>query len=335
MRKIALALMATTLAATPPATLAGGAAAAATLRPLTTLTAPVVLLGDLFDDLDAAGAQVLGPGPAPGGRIVVEAAQLAAIARQFGVDWRPNGGNERAVLERPGRLLPREDVVEALRAALAGVGAPDDGDLDLPGYAAPLVPAEAAVRAEVEQLDYDGASGRFNATLSISGEGMLTLRQRLTGTMHEMAEVPVPVRRLLPGAVIGAGDLQTVRVRVALLRGEVARLAEQAVGMAVRRHVAPGQALALADLTRPTAVAKGAVVMLQLQAPGLSVSVQGRALEAGAVGDRIQVLNPASHAVVEGDVIGIDRVRVALGSVPITRAGQTRPFGGAMRVTGR
>ncbi len=46
---------------------------AATLRPMTTLSAPVVLLGDLFDDAGANAARVLGPAPRPGQRIVVEA----------------------------------------------------------------------------------------------------------------------------------------------------------------------------------------------------------------------------------------------------------------------
>ena len=133
------------------AALAPHMAQAATFRPITTLTASVVRLSDLFDGLESDGQVVLGPGPAPGGRIVVEAAQLAAIARQFGVDWRPRG-NERAVLERPGRLLPREDVLAALRTALTGLGAPVDAELDLPGYAPPLVPAETAVRSEVEQM---------------------------------------------------------------------------------------------------------------------------------------------------------------------------------------
>jgi len=64
-------------------------AAAATLRPATTLHSPTVQLRDLFDDPGEQGDRVLGPGPAPGGRIVVEAAQLRAIARQFDVDWTP------------------------------------------------------------------------------------------------------------------------------------------------------------------------------------------------------------------------------------------------------
>lgn len=218
--------------------LASGPVQAAIFRPITTLTAPVVRLSDLFDGLESDGHVVLGPGPAAGGPIVVEAAQLAAIARQFGVDWRPRG-NERAVLERAGRLLPREDVLAALRTALTGLGAPADAELDLPGYAPPLVPAETTVRSEVEQMDYDGARGRFTATLSVSGEGMLTQRQRVAGTMHEMAEVPVPMHRLAAGTILRAGDLQTARVRATQLRGEVARTPEQAVGKALRRAVLP------------------------------------------------------------------------------------------------
>jgi hypothetical protein len=55
---------------------------AATLRTMTTLHAPVVRLSDLFDDAGAGADRVLGPGPGAGGRIVVEAAQLGAIARR-------------------------------------------------------------------------------------------------------------------------------------------------------------------------------------------------------------------------------------------------------------
>ena len=314
--KILFPILAATMLATP--------AWGATLRPITTLSAPVVRLADLFDGLPSGGELVLGPGPAPGARIVVEAPQLAAIARQFGVSWRPVGGGERAVLERPGRLLPREDILGALRGALIGVGAPEDGELELPGYSAPLVPTETQVRAEVEQMEYDGGTGRFTATVSVSGEGMLTLRQRVAGTLHEMAEVPVPVRRLAPGMVVMASDLQFQRVRVAALRGEVARMPEQAVGMAVRRVALPGQALQLADLSRPVAVQKGARVMMQLVSGGLSLTAQGQALEAGTVGERIQVLNPGSRAVLEAEVVGPDRVRVASGSSPVVLTGPQR-----------
>src|SRR5690348_9637468 len=107
----------------PLVLLAGSVPAqAAMLRPITTLHAQVVRLKDLFDDAGRNADRVLGPGPAPGGRIVVEARQLAAIARQFDVDWRPISSGDRALLDRPGRPLDRDVALDALRAALISAG---------------------------------------------------------------------------------------------------------------------------------------------------------------------------------------------------------------------
>ena len=138
---------------------------------MTTLHASVVRLSDLFDDAGANADRVLGPGPGAGGRIVVEAAQLGAIARQFGVDWRPASSADRAVLDRPGRPLRRDDVLDAVRNALIGGGASADCDVELAGFTPPLVPFEADPRPVVSDLDYDADAGRFSAVLSVAGEG--------------------------------------------------------------------------------------------------------------------------------------------------------------------
>jgi flagella basal body P-ring formation protein FlgA len=82
----------------------------------------------------------------------------------------------------------------------------------------------------------------------------------------------------------------------------------------------PGQPLLLAELGRLASVQKGANVTMQLQAPGLTLLAQGQALESGGIGDRIQVLNPTSHAVVEAEVIASDRVRVAPGTAPVQQS---------------
>jgi flagella basal body P-ring formation protein FlgA len=296
--------------------LAATQGAAATLRPATTLQRPDVLLSDLFDDAGPLAQRVLGPGPAPGERITVAAPQLAAIARQFGVDWRPASSADRAVLERPGRLLAREALLAPLRAALRGAGAPADFELNTPDFAAPMVPQEAAVQAAVEQLDYDPASGRFTASLALSAAGMAAQRLRLSGEVTELVELPVPVRRLLPGSVVQADDLRLAWVHAALVRGEVARAPARAVGMALRRSAVAGQPLPLVDLGPPVAVAKGSRVAMALQIPGLSLEAVGQALDGGAVGERIRVLNPSSRAVVEAEIVGPGQVRVMPGSLP-------------------
>jgi flagella basal body P-ring formation protein FlgA len=293
-------------------------AQAATLRGATTLDAPVVRVSDLWADAGPMAERVLGASPTPGNRIVIEAPQLAAIARQFGIDWRPASATDRVVLDRPGRPLPRETVFSAIQTALSLLGAPPDLDIDLPGFISPLVAQESEPQASVDQLDYDSASGRFTALLTVTAEGMSVERTRLSGRATAMLELPVLQRRLAAGTVIDPGEPKMTRVRADLVRGDVARLPDQMVGFAARRTIAPGQPVALVDLMRPSAITKGARVVIELQAPGLAVVAQGLALDNGAIGERIPVLNPSTHATLMAEVLGPGRVRVTPGSAPVS-----------------
>ena len=287
---------------------------AATLRGGTTLSGPAVRLSDLWDGVE--NDRAIGPGPELGGRIVVEAPQLGAIARQFGVDWRPSSSGERIVLDRPGRPLPRDQVMAALRAALSVAGVSDDAELEMPGFEPPSVPVGGSAHADVGQLDYDGATGRFTAMLSVTAAGMTPAHTRLSGVVQEMVELPVAAHRMLPGDVIGAGDIRMGRLHASAVRAEVAQSAAQAIGMAMRHTIGPGAPLPLADLGHPMAVQRGDPVQMALQSAGLSLSAQGIAMEAAAVGDQVRVLNPASRAVVEAEVVSAGRVRV-IGATPV------------------
>lgn len=290
---------------------------AATLRTATTLDRPQVRVADLFDEPGAAGPQILGPGPSPGGRFVVEATQAAAIARQFGVAWHPTTHAERVVIERPGRLMSREEMVSALRTALTAVGAPSDSDLEIPGLAAPLVALDATPATAVEQLDYDAQTGRFTATLAVSTASDPVLRLRLSGRLLAMLDIAVPTRRLASGDVLAVGDLQMLRVPAGrIAAGDVVRTPGQAIGQALRRVAIAGQPVPLADLGAPFIVQKGARVMMSLSASGLSLSAVGTAMSTGALGDRISVRNPASGALLEAEVTGADQVRIDPSSSP-------------------
>ncbi|MGA3402732.1 MAG: flagellar basal body P-ring formation chaperone FlgA [Acetobacteraceae bacterium] len=295
-------------------------ARAASLRTATMLHAPVVRLSDLFDDAGANADRVLGTAPGPGGSIVVEAPQLAAIARQFGVDWRPASAAERAVLERAGRLLPREDVLKAAKAALVAAGASPDCEIELPGFTPPMVPVEARPQALATELDYAAGDGRFSAVLSVTGDGMEPINLRLAGQVDDTIELPVAVARLAAGTVVRADDVRLARVHVAMVHSEVLHVASDAIGLQLRHPIAAGQPFAVADVMRPSLVQRGSNVQMQLQSPGLSVLAQGVAMESGATGERIRVLNPSSHAVVAAEVIGPGRVRVTPDSTPISTA---------------
>ena len=246
--------------------LACAQAHAATLRSMTTLHGPDVFLKDLFDDAGSNADRILGPGPEPGGRIIVEAAQLNAIARQFNVAWRSVSSADRAVLEWPGHPLAKEDAVEAVRVAITAAGATDDIDIDLSGFAPPIVPIRNQAGLQPRRsLSYDANTGRFTALLTITATGMNPINTRISGRFEEMMEAPVALTRLLPETVLRPDDVRLARVRTALLQSEVARSVDQIVGMELRRPVPAGQPLRLADLARPAVVQRGSTVQIQLE----------------------------------------------------------------------
>jgi flagella basal body P-ring formation protein FlgA len=290
----------------------------ASLRTETTLQGPRVYLRDLFEDAGANAARVLGPGPGPGGRIVVEARQLKAIAVQYGVDWQPVSNADRAVLEWPGRPLPREAAMTAVRAALVAQGAATDCEVTIPGFNPPIVPLAGSSTPIVTQLDYDHEQGRFTAVLSVTGPGMDPISLRVSGEVADVIDLPVAVTRLSAGAVPGPDDIRIARVRIALVHTDVARDPAMVIGMQMKRQIQAGAPIALSDMMQPTQITRGDPVRLRLQVGGLSLTGQGTALESGAAGERIRVRNVSSQAVLEAEVVGPGEVRVVPGSAPIT-----------------
>jgi flagella basal body P-ring formation protein FlgA len=285
----------------------------ATIRPFAVVEEAVVRLSDLFDGTGPRGATVLGPAPAPGARMVVEAPQLAAIARSQGIGWRPVGGTERVVLERPGRPVAREDILAELRAALRAQGLDEEAEIELPGLSPPLVPERAFVQLAVEQAALDQAAGRFAATIAIAADGMPTQRLRVAGRVVPTVPVLVAARRLATGEVIGAGDVRMIRIPASRLRPGAAQRPDQAVGQSLRRPAAADQPLLVADLGAPAAVERGQTVLMVYEAPGMQLTAQGRAMEAAARGAVVPVMNLASRTVVQGQVIAPGRVRVGPG----------------------
>lgn len=303
----------------------------ATLKTVTTLQGPRVYLRDLFVDAGVNADRVLGTGPGPGGRIVVEARQLKAIARQYDVDWRPVSGADRAVLEWPGRPLKREDALAAVRAALVAQGAAPDCEVEIPGFNPPIVPASGSSAPIVTQLDYDHGLGRFTAVLSVTGDGMDPISTRISGEVSDVIDLPVAVVRLSAGAIAGPDDVRMARIHVAAVHAEVARDPAMVVGMQLKRQIQAGVPIPISELMLPTQINRGEPVRLELQVRGLSLTGQGMALESGAAGERIRVRNVSSRAVLEAEVVGPGVVRVVPGTAPLTtqaRSGITSPRGG-------
>src|SRR5207248_4636734 len=78
---------------------AAGAAAEPALRANVVVNGPAIRLGDLFSDAGANAAVEIAPAPALGGRTVLEAAWLAARAREQNLAWQPKSRYDQATVE--------------------------------------------------------------------------------------------------------------------------------------------------------------------------------------------------------------------------------------------
>ena len=293
----------------------------ASLRTSISVRGQMVRLSDLFAGLQPEQDCDIGPSPEPGKRIVIPPSQLAAIASEFGVDWQPGISYQSATLERLGRVVSREEVLAVLRPALVGDGADSASDFSLSAFTSPILPVDNAAPPQIQALDFDPRSGRFSAVLLFLSPGSDGTTLRVVGRAEQRMDVVTVTHALPAGTLLLPGDLQVVRMGWGSLRGAPVVGTAEARGMALSRPVAGGMPLLRDMLVRPMLIERGRPVVLRLQSAGLQLTAAGTALEAGAAGDRIHVVNSLSHAILVGQITGAANVQIDPGTAPVI--GQT------------
>ncbi len=117
----------------------------------------------------------------------------------------------------------------------------------------------------------------------------------------------VATRAIPGGAVIAAADvLATDDVRP----GGVADVA-QAIGQEARITIYPGAPVLEAHLRPPALVERNTLVEMFFESGFLSIRAGGRALDRGALGERVRVMNLESRSIVSGVVTAPGSVSVA------------------------
>ena len=113
-----------------------------------------------------------------------------------------------------------------------------------------------------------------------------------------MADSVVPTRTIRAEAIIQDTDVTLSRSADTV---GYARLAD-VVGQEARVVLYPGRPIGIDDIGPPAIVARNQLVRVAFQAGGLEILTEGRALERGAVGDRVRIMNLSSRATLFGQV---------------------------------
>ena len=120
------------------------------------------------------------------------------------------------------------------------------------------------------------------------------------------ADTVVPARTIRPHQIItemdvtfAAGDLISGFGRLSDVIGQEARVA-----------LYVGRPILVGDIGPPALIDRNQIVALRYASGGISISTEGRALERGAVGDRIRVMNLGSRATLFGQILEDGTVKV-------------------------
>ena len=156
---------------------------------------------------------------------------------------------------------------------------------------AALAASALAAPATAQQLAAAPQAPRLDAQ-----ELLTTSVLPAAATVEKKPSIVKAAQNLRVGTVLHASDL--------VVEGDNPATLDQFVGLELKRAVYVGKTLSLNDVGPPTAVDRNAIVMLEFVRGPLMITTEGRALAAGAVGDRVRVMNLSSKIILTATITG-------------------------------
>ena len=278
------------------------------------VSADALTLGDLVEGISAeAAATPLFRAPALGQTGTIQARRILEAARPLGLSGIETGGRLQVVVTRDARRIGGADIEAAVKGALQAQHGVEGRALSITfdGPAPSLIVApEALGQLTVEDVTYDRRSRRLSALVGI-GASDRKASVRVTGVAIEYLEVAVLTRSLNRGETAQAGDFVVERRVRDGLPSDAQAEAQTLAGRVARRALQVGTVVRTGDLARPEIVARGEVVTIVYEVPGMTLTMRGRATDGGAQGDTIAVVNPQSKKTLQAQVVGPGKVSVS------------------------
>jgi flagella basal body P-ring formation protein FlgA len=322
MRKT-IATLAALLALAAPAFGADDGIAPPTLRASITVTSDVVRVGDLIDNAGAAASIAVYRSPDLGTTGALPVAHVLNVLRAKQVIGVMTGDIKEVTVTRLARTLAGKDLELAVASALEhrfGLGeAANIGITFDRGMSDVRLDATNTGALQATGVRYDQRSGRFDLTFEIDNEAApAPTKLRLTGTAIETVDVAVLTHDIDRTELLKSSDIAQERRPKAEVTGQ-ALTRERAIGMQLRRPMRAGAPIRLADVTKPDLVQRDQNVTIIYQVPGLYLTTRGKAVDNGAEGDTVNVLNVQTKRTLTGIVTGRGQVTVqgASQSVPL------------------
>lgn len=286
---------------------------AMSLKPDTVLKGDVITLGDIFYDPPHDADKVLGPAPRPGSEMVLDAQALTQVAMALNLPWRPATGAEHISLSRSATLIEESRIKDALKSALAQKGMPGTFDLIFAAGAGDMIlPDDQPASFDITSLSFDLEKRTFKAALAAPNVQKPLIRNEISGSIEQIIAVPVLKDSLSNGAIIGPRDIDTINVPARQINSQTVLDANNIIGMTPRRTVVAGTPVKAEDLAAPQIIQRGKTVLMVYKNGPLTLTAQGKALDNGAKGDVVRVVNASTNRSLQAVAVAENEVEVRM-----------------------
>lgn len=288
---------------------------APTLRSDILVSADVVRVGDLVENAGSVAQIAVFRAPDLGETGSVPVARVIEALRPHGVVAVDTSGISEIMVTRASRAIGTKEIEERVAQAVASRFISTDPaniavTFERPFRGIHIEPNLTGALA-VSRFSFDPRSGRFDILFDLPGSTAIRRTPlRFTGIAAETYEAATLARPVVRGEVLRAADIIVERRPKHEVVGDAVRQPDRAIGLAARQPLRAGQVLRRADLTKPELVARNEPVLIIFDSPGISLTVRGKAIEAGAEGDTVNVLNIQSKRNLQGIVTGHGQVTV-------------------------
>jgi flagella basal body P-ring formation protein FlgA len=154
----------------------------------------------------------------------------------------------------------------------------------------------------VTDVRLDTQKDMFEATLVAPSTDRPLSRLIVSGHIQRMVSVPVLKNTMREGDIVGAADIDMMDIPQADLQSGTILKADDLEGMTPRRMALAGKPLRDLDMQQPQIVARGDNVTIVYKDGPMILTASGKAMQNGAKGDQVRVVNTSSNRPVDGFV---------------------------------
>jgi flagellar basal body P-ring formation protein FlgA len=269
-------------------------------------------LGDLVENVPYPLAnQPMFRAPELGKTGTIQTQRILAAARDLGLSNIETQGRSQITVTRASRTITGADVTAMLAIELERQHSvvPSNHSIILDGESQSLsIVTDIQSASQIRELRFDGVTRRFTANFTTGNPQQPMVR--VSGKVQELMSVPVMARNVTRGEGLRASDIRFEKRLKGTATTDILETTMPISVFVARRDLSEGALLRSGDVSKPVVVNRGDLVTLFYSKPGISLTLRGKAMDSGAVGDSITVQNLQSKRMLSAKVDGAGRAIV-------------------------